>query len=552
LIRPRAIPKSSHSTEAFSTISSWLEECLKEHPQCKSKDDILPTRLISIDQSTSETRLVVSDGSLGEWVVLSHCWGTNRHGITTTSNIEARQEVLDLETLPQMFRDAVEITRKLGFQYLWIDSLCIIQDSRLDWQLESMKMDQYFMGASLNISASASLATDATKGIFFTADEGRENFHPFAAMPAHSTSTAAEGTIYFRRTNTSGRKQPNVPPSKGKDSPLRRRAWVLQESQLSPRILWCDSKSIGWDCAVAMKSELEQRESAILSVMATKFLHRPVTDGKVDGLRQRHDALGWWYGTVNDYMTREIKFQSDRVPALAGLAKAFASRTGFQYICGLWKEDLPRGLFWNACRSKVSTEGAELRKGPPSWSWVSLPTLDTKLAIFAEEERDIAYDSELVRFNATNVNGNTYGLIESASLTLRSRWQRCADLEEPYFNTRDNCKILFPQDVGERRETYEERCRLEENQHHIGVVATLDAPEGDSLNPEAIYLQLGKQKRRPAIWHKYGEEPLWVFQALILELVEGEVEEYRRVGIAEIRVDLAEGDGWNVKAFTII
>jgi hypothetical protein len=552
LIRSRPIPKSSRSTEAFSTISSWVEECLKEHPQCKPKSNSLPTRLISIDQSTSEIRLVISDGGLGEWVVLSHCWGTNRHGITTTSNIETRQEALDLETLPQMFRDAVEITRKLGFQYLWIDSLCIIQDSRLDWQLESMKMDQYFMGASLNISASASSATDATKGIFITADKGREYFHPFAAMPAYSTSTAVEGTIYFRRTETRGQKQPSATVSKGKDSPLRRRAWILQESQLSPKILWCDSKIIRWECAVAMKSELKQYEGVFLSIMPTRFLHQPINDVKAEEWRQRQNALGWWYGAVNDYMTREIKFQSDRVPALAGLAKAFASRTGFQYICGLWKEDLPRGLFWNACRSVVPIEGAKLRKGPPSWSWVSLPPLDTKLTIFAEEDRDITYDVELVRFNAVNVNGNIYGLIESASLTLRGRWQRCDGLDEPHFNTRDNCRILFPQDIGERRETYEERSRLEENQHHLGVVATLDTPEGDSLNPQAIYLQLGKQKRRPAIWHKYGEEPLWVFQALILELVEGKIEEYRRVGIAEIRVDLAEGDGWNVKAFTII
>jgi hypothetical protein len=124
--------------------------------------------------------------------------------MTTTSNIAVRQEALDLETMPQMFKDAVEITQRPGFQHLRIDSLCIIQDSRSDWQLESMKMDQYYMGSSLNISASAASATDSTMGIFSTADEGRENFHPFATIPAYSTSKGVDGTIYFRQTNVEG------------------------------------------------------------------------------------------------------------------------------------------------------------------------------------------------------------------------------------------------------------------------------------------------------------------------------------------------------------
>jgi hypothetical protein len=106
---------------------------------------------------------------------------------------------------------------------------------------------------------------------------------------------------------------------------------------------------------VDTKSELRQYDKPDAMIQPLRFVQWPTKYEDMEDLEQE-DALDWWYRTVDDYMTREIMFPGDRVPAVAGLAKAFASRTGFRYIGGLWEEDLPRCLFSNACCSKVPTE----------------------------------------------------------------------------------------------------------------------------------------------------------------------------------------------------
>jgi hypothetical protein len=99
-----------------------------------------------------------------QWATLSHCWGSSSHGITTASSIVDRKRKLEVAELPILYRDAIQIVRKLGIQYVWIDSLCIIQDSKPDWISESSKMDRYYSGAYLNISPSE--CTNSNMGIF--------------------------------------------------------------------------------------------------------------------------------------------------------------------------------------------------------------------------------------------------------------------------------------------------------------------------------------------------------------------------------------------------
>ncbi|TVY55546.1 hypothetical protein LCER1_G002742 [Lachnellula cervina] len=55
--------------------------------------------------------------------------------------------------LPPSFRDAVIVTRELGIRYLWIDSLCIVQDDLDDWRKESAQMDRIYGMSFLTIIA---------------------------------------------------------------------------------------------------------------------------------------------------------------------------------------------------------------------------------------------------------------------------------------------------------------------------------------------------------------------------------------------------------------
>ncbi|PMD42866.1 HET-domain-containing protein [Hyaloscypha variabilis F] len=159
------------SSSAFEMARYWLKTCLSTHPRCSLKESLLPTRVLDLgDRHDTRLSLRRSTGEHGQWLTLSHCWGSSNTAITTTSNFKARCNEIQIANLPATFRDAVKITRELGYRYLWIDSLCIIQDSVSDWQMESVKMAEIYANAVLNISTDASGGAD--EGIFESANRG--------------------------------------------------------------------------------------------------------------------------------------------------------------------------------------------------------------------------------------------------------------------------------------------------------------------------------------------------------------------------------------------
>ena len=103
-------------------------------------------------------------------------------------NLTRRIESINMTDIPKTFQDAVLITRKLGYRYLWIDSLCIIQDSASDWQIESVKMADIYFNAVVNISADASPRSDS--GIFATSNHVRPRFKQLPIQsPKHDVHT---------------------------------------------------------------------------------------------------------------------------------------------------------------------------------------------------------------------------------------------------------------------------------------------------------------------------------------------------------------------------
>jgi hypothetical protein len=117
-----------------------------------------PTRLLQIsasDSSISNLRLVQSPNLLGSkgYLALSHRWGGADVVELTKDTLDPFLMEIPLERLPRNFLDAVLVTVRLGFKFLWIDSLCIIQDSETDWQQESMNMGRIYRHAQCTIAA---------------------------------------------------------------------------------------------------------------------------------------------------------------------------------------------------------------------------------------------------------------------------------------------------------------------------------------------------------------------------------------------------------------
>jgi hypothetical protein len=141
--------------------------------------------------------------------MLSYYWGKGLPANlkTTESNLTEWMKRVSWEDLPVLFYDAIILTRQLGYQYLWIDTLCIIQDSTADWELQSAQMGYIYKESALTIAAEAS--EDCTVGIFESTDISKEE--SFLEISTHSSKHGTQGVLYLGRNlveNSAARKGP--------------------------------------------------------------------------------------------------------------------------------------------------------------------------------------------------------------------------------------------------------------------------------------------------------------------------------------------------------
>ena len=168
-----SVAKSPSSPPVFSLAQSWIGGCRNEHVACAQRrdDSFAPTRLIDIGSATKDVpitpRLVLGsecevDGTL-QYLALSHCWGTatgSQIPKTTTANLAERMAGVRWDELSKTFQDSLAITRCLGLRYIWIDSLCIIQDSEEDFEIECAKMGQVYLNAFCTIAVRLAPSSD--------------------------------------------------------------------------------------------------------------------------------------------------------------------------------------------------------------------------------------------------------------------------------------------------------------------------------------------------------------------------------------------------------
>ncbi|PVH83463.1 HET-domain-containing protein, partial [Cadophora sp. DSE1049] len=167
-----SIDQNAVSEGTLGRAASWLKHCIENHPDCGAVEEVeLPTRLIKLGDSGGNPQLVITCGMRGKYATLSHCWGSpgSPRPLTTTGpTLDARMAGVSFNDLPRTFQDAIAVTRGLGLNYLWIDSLCIIQESREDWTKESQEMQNVYANAVFNISADS--ASDSSMGLGRTGD----------------------------------------------------------------------------------------------------------------------------------------------------------------------------------------------------------------------------------------------------------------------------------------------------------------------------------------------------------------------------------------------
>ncbi len=144
------IPKNLGDESTIKQVREWLNECMKSHTESLSTDGQtpmphfpLPTRVIDVGTGSEPVAKLFQPVSImhEKYITLSYCWGRQRFLTTLLLNIQAHFQGLEESRLPQTFIDAFKITRQLGFRYIWIDALCIIQDSLEDKIVEIGAME---------------------------------------------------------------------------------------------------------------------------------------------------------------------------------------------------------------------------------------------------------------------------------------------------------------------------------------------------------------------------------------------------------------------------
>jgi len=152
--------------DVFEAVKVDLETCLSNHEECeKPRPSQLPTRLLLLDNDVPD-RVFVHEckaGERGNYVALSYCWGlTVQTKLLMTNVDDFSTKGIEVRALPKTIEDSIIATRKLGIKYLWIDSLCIIQDSIEDKDKEIVSMAGIYKNATITISAAAT--TDCGQG----------------------------------------------------------------------------------------------------------------------------------------------------------------------------------------------------------------------------------------------------------------------------------------------------------------------------------------------------------------------------------------------------
>jgi hypothetical protein len=340
----------------------WFDDCLRNHNHDRDEAATRPSRLIAIGTADGSESIKLVDGSNTDktYLAVSYRWGAETL-LTTTGTFELFHTSIPWNQLPRTFQDAINIARELGIVHVWIDSLCIIQDSLVDWETESARMADIYKGALLTIMAAS--AADSQEGFF----RDRATTMGMVALPYADASGATELSVFVSKA---------LPSFKSfmSSAALFRRGWVFQERLMSKRKLIFGKYETYWECdgIVQSESKIQSRDEFELWYLKENATFGVFSDPlhKTDGVHGRTSPAYLWQNVVEQYSRCALTYEADRLPALSGLARTFARRFGGSYAAGLWQNQMPYTLLWfNSSWNTKETYEGEYRA--PSWSWAS-------------------------------------------------------------------------------------------------------------------------------------------------------------------------------------
>ncbi|KAJ3536178.1 hypothetical protein NM208_g5822 [Fusarium decemcellulare] len=336
----------------FRILREWLLNCDSNHDECQlslTDHEFWPKRVIFVGDH-QHLRLVEEPSGDRDYLVLSHCWGSptdqewNRF-CTTPNNYHSRLDGFRLDDLPKTFRDAVEVTRELGKQYLWIDALCIIQGSHGEWQSEASRMERVFANAYCTIAA------DSARG-------WKDGFLE-PSLWDQIVPGSMECDCRFDLDVDEGS--------------LMKRAWVIQERVLSRRIIHFTASHTNvthtyWECG----DEVRCQQFSKLSLPIGK--QRFIMDPYFPSLLMKagyYRSLEFIQFLLGKYSQCGLTYKSDRDMAISSLLGRMGHELATSVRYGIIRCFLGSLLSWKRTAKEMTPPIDFGQRTVPSWSWMA-------------------------------------------------------------------------------------------------------------------------------------------------------------------------------------
>jgi Heterokaryon incompatibility protein (HET) len=372
---------NTSSDSIIRLAKTWIKRCRTSHQNCvRNGQQIsnLPTRLIDVHSLTSEGWCLQSRTNElhheTRYITLSHRWGQAEFlKLTNSTRPSLEAGTVPLPHLPKTFVDAISVARKLNIRYIWIDSLCIQQDSLEDWRKESAKMRHVYSNSYCNIAAAD--AINANTGLFFDRDIATVN---------PCTHENISNKVMYIVFNT------DFWIDNVERGSLASRAWVLQERLLARHTLYFGQEQVFWECAQLTASETCPNEllSTVFGIrQPTMKVGNPLFSTAASNSPIKNhtpysptldDLMAFWRRVVNGYARCELTRADDKLVAIAGIASQLAPKINHAYYTGLWNYNMVSELMWSISGGKKANGEPSVRpngRKVPTWSWASIDGL---------------------------------------------------------------------------------------------------------------------------------------------------------------------------------
>jgi hypothetical protein len=356
----KVVPRDPLSEECLGQLEEWIKTCDESHKLCRNVEvPSLPTRVIDVGSRDGSTKpfLLVSEGKRARYITLSHCWRPSAPPLQTTrANLASRVKGIEWCGLPKSFQDTIKLARILEVQYVWIDSLCILQGDIHDWTLTSSQMGSVYKDAYLTISATSAAGSNCgflnirPSANVIQVDTGEEGGLPYSMWVRPAISHAPFLGAAFQED------QPSP------DFATLTRAWCFQERLLSHRVVHFTSSEMVFECREGSSCECGFFEQKRFTYKSEN--HHFLTDAR------GYPVEDLWMDWTKIYTACALTYRRDVLPALSGIAQSISHLPMGDYLAGLWSGSLIKLLMWRSVKVEECRRLPDIYTAP-TWSWAS-------------------------------------------------------------------------------------------------------------------------------------------------------------------------------------